>query len=147
MFIIIFDCHSGLLARRFSGIYTVCMYSIVRQLRKNGVRRHDRDFASDPGASGMLNLIYLGAHPRLSIERWGDQSQANSLLPSLFDAHCVSWQGMLMLWRGYQREHDKAPTYLQEWHVTLLKERPERGDVGDFMTMSGVGAVSRAGKI
>ena len=122
------------------------MYSIVRQLRKNGLRRHDRDFGNDPGVNGMLNLIYLGTHLRLSVERWGDHSQENTLLPSLFDAQCVSWHGMLMLWRGYQRIHENAPTYLQEWHITLIKERPERGDVGEFIVAHSGGGVSRVGK-
>lgn len=94
----------------------------------------------------MLTLIYLGTHTRLSVERWGDNSQENKLLPCLYDAYCASWRGELMLWRGYQRDHEKASTYLQEWHITILKPRPERGDVGDFMITGGGGGVTRTGK-
>jgi len=123
------------------------MYSIVRQLRKNGIRRPDRDFNNDPGVAGMIVLICHGSHSRLSLERWGDNSPGNTLLPNLYDAYCVTWMDATSLWRGYQRDHEKAPTFLQEWHVTILKERPEPGDVGDFMVTHTGGGASRVGKI
>ena len=103
------------------------MYSNVKQLRYNGLRRPDQEFNNDPGANGRIQVVRVGGYVRISVERWGDHSPRSKLLPPLYDAYCEGWDGDLMRWCGYQRADDKSPTYLQVWIVRILGQRPPSG--------------------
>ncbi|WP_154668313.1 hypothetical protein [Pseudoduganella violaceinigra] len=103
------------------------MHSNVRQLRLNGISRSDREFGNDPGINGCIQMVRVGAHIRIGLERWGDHSPHAKLLPPLYDAYCDTWNGDSMRWCGYQRADDRSPTYLQVWVVRILGERPPRG--------------------
>lgn len=113
------------LARGLGWEYTVCMYSNIRQLRRNGIRL-DRDSDIGPGVFGVIELVHSNGFCRLIAMEWGNHSPNNRLLPDLWDVKCQNFQGSGQRWLGYQREHDKAPTYVQEWLITFISERPPR---------------------
>lgn len=74
----------------------------------------------------MVQLSQGDGFFRLSAMEWGNNSPNNRLLPDLWDVKCHNFQGHMMRWIGYQREHDNAPTYLQEWLITFISEYPPR---------------------
>jgi len=47
----------------------------------------------------------------------------------LYGAACKNFQGNILRFEGFQREHEHAPTYFQEWLVTIIGERPPRGEI------------------
>ena len=104
------------------------MYSNIKQLRRNGVR-FKRDGEAGPGVFGTLELVHHNGYPCLKAKRWGDASQDNQLMPPLYGATCKNFQGNILRFEGFQREHENAPTYFQEWLVTILGERPPGGEI------------------
>jgi hypothetical protein len=102
------------------------MYSTIKQIRHHGVRRPDREIFSDAGVSGVLTLASVAGHYVLSVHALGDDSHQVPLIPKLYDAVLVSLHGSGMLFRGFQRAGGPAaPTYAQEWTVTICAEAPE----------------------
>lgn len=93
----------------------------LKQLRQRGVRRSERELASDEGIACVMTLAQVGGSLVLKVHADGDDSQMAPLVPVLFDAVCVSVHGGRMIWRGHQRhgaaDDKSAPTYLQEWSV------------------------------
>lgn len=94
----------------------------VRELRRGGVRRGDHDLAKDEGVAGDLTFSAVGNYTQLKLANTGDTHMV-PLIPVLYDAQCVGISGRIMIWRGYQREgsaeNKNAPTFLQEWSVTV----------------------------
>lgn len=97
------------------------MNVIIRELRERGAKRADRAIQSDQGVAGVLTLSIVASYYELKVFGRDDMSFRVPLVPSLFDAKCVSLEGRGMIWRGYQRvgrpDDKAAPTYLQEWAV------------------------------
>lgn len=106
------------------------MYSKVIQVRNRGVRRSERDIANDAGACGAIMLVRSGAHIRMDLQAWGVTNQSGKLLPSLWDARCITWQSGKMIWQGFQQDPSSnsqaAAAYFQEWRVELLGEYPKK---------------------
>jgi hypothetical protein len=109
------------------------MYSNIKQLRQRGVRRSDREIGSDPGIFGAVTLVSCAGHLVLSVHAWGDSSHRAPLIPLLYDAVLVSMHTNRMLFRGFQRvgrpDDKTAPTYAQEWTVTLVSEYPPESEL------------------
>lgn len=103
----------------------VRLYSNIKQLRRNGVRLK-RDADIGPGVFGVVQLCESGGYFRLVAMEWGNSSPDNRLLPDVWDVRCHNFQGKLMRWIGFQREHENAPTYFQEWLVPFISEYPPR---------------------
>lgn len=105
--------------------YTVCMYSNIKQLRRYGVRL-ERESDIGPGVFGVVELVHSNCFIRLTATEWGNNSPSNRLLADLWDVKCHNLQGNTMRWIGYQREHQNAPTYFQEWLITFISEYPPK---------------------
>lgn len=93
----------------------------VKPLRVKGVRKHDREIASEAGIAGVLSLALVGPSYELKLHASNDGSSREAILPILYDARLVSMHGDKMLFKGIERagEPDKAQ-YLQEWSVMVL---------------------------
>lgn len=106
------------------------MYSKVIQVRHRGVRRSERDLANDPGVFGAVTLVGHGMHLRMEISAWGVSNRDGLLLPTLWDARCITWHSGRMIWQGFQHasltSSPEAAAYFQEWRVELLGEYPEK---------------------
>ena len=105
------------------------MYSNVKQLRHNGVRFR-RDGEAGPGVNGAVQLVYHNGYACLQVLQWGNPNADGKLLPDLYNAVCRNFHGGGMRWEGYQRAHDKAPAYFQDWLITFVSERPPREALG-----------------
>ncbi len=101
------------------------MYSNIKQLRRGGVR-WARDSDIGPGVFGVIQLVHSNGFIRLIATEWGNNSPNNRLLPDLWDVKCHNLHGNVMRWVGYQREHENAPTYFQEWLITFISEYPPK---------------------
>jgi len=55
------------------------------------------------------------SHPRLSLEVWGDHSHDNKLLPSLYDAYCVTWMDATSLWLATSETMTRRQLDLGRW--------------------------------
>lgn len=108
------------------------MYSKVIQVRNRGVRRSERDIANDPGVFGAITLFGHGMHLRMEITAWGVNNTSGHLLPTLWDARCITWHSGKMIWQGFQQaslnNSQEAAAYFQEWRVELLGEYPKKHD-------------------
>lgn len=92
--------------------------------------RLKRDSDIGPGVFGVVELVHSNGFIRLVATEWGNHSPNNRLLPDLWDVKCHNLQGNGMRWVGYQREHENAPTYFQEWLITFISEYPPRDVLG-----------------
>lgn len=101
------------------------MYSNIKQLRRNGVRL-TRDSDIGPGVYGVVQLIHSNGFTRLVATEWGNNSPNNKLLPDLWDVKCHNFQGSGQRWIGFQKDHEKGPTFFQEWLITFISEYPSR---------------------
>ena len=99
------------------------MYSNVRQLRRNGMR-FKRDGEAGAGVNGAVSLVHFNGYPCLQVHEWGNPNPDGKLLPPLVSAVCKNFQGNVMRFEGFQREHENAPAYFQEWLITIISDRP-----------------------
>ena len=102
------------------------MYSIVKCLRQNGIRRPDREIQADEGTVGHLSLVNCGAHYELKLHGAGDDAVKAPIVPILYNAVAVTMMGNRMLWSGDERESPdpRGRTVKQEWSVMLAVEAP-----------------------
>jgi homogentisate 1,2-dioxygenase len=96
------------------------MYSKVKILRTNGVRRSDREIAADAWHEGAVTMHQAGTGCQLQLSSV-DGSVQTSVIPVLYDARLVTMHSNKMLFHGIQRagERDDAQ-YFQEWSVMVL---------------------------
>jgi hypothetical protein len=73
---------------------------------------------------GAVELVHHNGYACLKAKRWGDPGQDNRLLPDLYSAVCQNFRGDIMRWEGFQREHENAPAYVQEWLITFVAKHP-----------------------
>ncbi|MBW3498891.1 hypothetical protein [Janthinobacterium sp. NKUCC08_JDC] len=103
------------------------MYSNVKQVRRRGVRKSERDLANEPGVFGEITLFRVGGYPVLQVHAPGGFADGKDLYPCLHEAVCTGMRDCFLVWRGWQREgnqEDKnGPTYLQEWRVEIISMR------------------------
>lgn len=95
------------------------MYSVVKRLRSRGIRKHDRDIQTDPGAAGDLTLAMSGDGAKLKLSS-DDGSRQEPIIPVLTDARLVTMHSDKMLFRGVERGEDGAE-YVQEWSVMVTQ--------------------------
>lgn len=105
--------------------YTVCMYSNIKQLRRNGIR-FKREGEAGLGVFGEVMLVHHNGYPCLKAQRFGDASQDSQILAPLHRAVCVNFQRNILRFEGFQVEKEGAPAYVQEWLITIISDRPPR---------------------
>lgn len=93
------------------------MYSLVKVLRTQGRRRHDREILSATPAEGDLTLTICGGFPELKLCA-PNALPATPLIPSLLEARVITMLGNKMLFRGIEREPSGAE-HIQEWSVQI----------------------------
>jgi hypothetical protein len=107
--------------------YTVWMYSIIKQLRRAGVRRSLREIQSDPGLHGHLTVVSVAGMRLLNVHAAGDQSHQRPLCAFLYEPVLVSMHGARMLFVGYERAGNQndplAQTHMQEWSVEVIERQ------------------------
>ena len=96
------------------------MYSKIIQLRKCGVRRSDYDLDRDKGIFGCITTCDIAGTVQMDMIAWGDDAVRTKLLATLNAPVLVSMNRDIMRFRGYQRESKTAPTYLQDWVITII---------------------------
>lgn len=100
------------------------MYSIIKQLRQNGARRHLREIQSDPGLRGHLTVVLVNGQRKLKLHAYGDDSQQKPLCALLFEPVLVSMHGARMLFAGFERAGEQndplSKTFMQEWSVEVM---------------------------
>jgi hypothetical protein len=94
------------------------MHSIVKRLRTRGIRKHDREIQSEPGATGDLTLSICGGAPEARLARH-DDSRQEPIIPVLMDAKLVTMHSDKMLFRGVERGEGGAE-FVQEWSVMVM---------------------------
>jgi hypothetical protein len=109
------------------------MYSKITQLRQRGSRRPSREINDDAGVLGAVTLHGSGMHLCMQLSEWGVNNGSGLLLPTLWDARCVSWHSGLMVWHGYQAARMDSQkgdaVYFQEWRVEVLGMAPDSADI------------------
>ena len=65
--------------------YTVRMYSIVKRLRKRGLRKHVNNIQTDQGSIGDFTLVLCGDGAELKLSS-DEGSRQEPIIPVLFDA-------------------------------------------------------------
>lgn len=101
------------------------MYSIVKESRRSGRLKSERDLANEPGHTGNLTMYRVGGHFVASLQEDGNSRPDGRLIPDLFEAVLVGLGGERMTLRGYQRPggEESSPVYLQEWRVQVIPSR------------------------
>lgn len=109
------------------------MYSKIIQLRQRGARRPSREIGDDAGVLGAVTLHGSGIHLCMQVSAWGVNNGSGLLLPTLWDARCVSWHNGLMVWHGYQAARTDSQkgdaVYFQEWRVEVLGMQPDQAEI------------------
>ena len=104
------------------------MYSNIKQVRRRGVRKSERDLANEPGVFGEITLFRIDGYPVLQVHASGGFADGQDLYPRLHEAVCTGMRDCFLVWRGWQREGNQddknGPTYLQEWRVEVIAMRP-----------------------
>lgn len=93
------------------------MKAHVKILRRDGVRKSERDIGSDPGTHGVMTMVRIGERTELKLAAPSD-SQMKPLIPELYHARLVTMHGNRMLFQGLTapREEGGLP---QEWAVEI----------------------------
>lgn len=99
------------------------MYSIVKERRRLGRPKSERDLANEAGYTGDLTVYRVGGHFVASLQEPGNSRPDGKLLPPLYEACLVGLGGERMTLRGFQRpsSDESSPAYLQEWGVEILR--------------------------
>ncbi|WP_245191863.1 hypothetical protein [Herbaspirillum sp. 3R-11] len=114
------------------------MYSIIRQLRHEGIRRTEAEVAADAGFAGIVTMSMAGTTRQmtLSAPEGADNAEGATvlLLSPLYEPQLLSMHADGMIVRGWQRvlrvsnertgNNTPGATYLQEWVLTLVAQRP-----------------------
>ena len=104
------------------------MYSNIKQVRRRGVRKAERDLANELGVFGELTLFRIDGYLVLQVHASGGFADGRDLYPRLYEAVCTGMRDCFFVWRGWQREDNQedknGPTYLQEWRVEVIAMRP-----------------------
>ncbi len=114
------------------------MYSIIRQLRHEGIRRPDVEVAADAGFAGVVTMSMAGTTRQMTLSapetaQGVENAEGRSvlLLSPLYEPQLLSMHADGMIVRGWQRvlndrtgKNTPGATYLQEWVLTLVVQRP-----------------------
>ena len=93
------------------------MYSKVKQLRRRGQKRDEREYLAAEPVVGDLTLTGCAGAYELNVAAW-DDSSAKPLIPRLRDARLITMHGNKMLFVGIER--DGAVGFEQEWAVQVI---------------------------
>jgi hypothetical protein len=111
------------------------MYSIIRQLRHEGIRRTEAEVAADAGFAGIVTMSMAGTTRQMTLSAPETAEGTPVLLLSpLYEPQLLSMHADGMIVRGWQRvlratnertgNNTPGATYLQEWVLTLAAQRP-----------------------
>jgi len=108
------------------------MYSIIRQLRHEGIRRTEAEVAADTGFAGIVTMSMAGTTRQMTLSAPETAEGTPVLLLSpLYEPQLLSMHADGMIVRGWQRvlndrtgKNTPGATYLQEWVLTLVAQRP-----------------------
>jgi hypothetical protein len=114
------------------------MYSIIRQLRHEGIRRTEAEVAADAGFAGIVTMSMAGTTRQMTLSAPettdGVEGTTVLLLSPLYEPQLLSMHADGMIVRGWQRvlsvpndrtgKNTPGATYLQEWVLTLVAQRP-----------------------
>jgi len=114
------------------------MYSIIRQLRHDGIRRTEAEVAADAGFAGIVTMSMAGTTRQMTLSAPEGAENADGatvlLLSPLYEPQLLSMHADGMIVRGWQRvlgvpndrtgKNTPGATYLQEWVLTLVAQRP-----------------------
>ena len=111
------------------------MYSIIRQLRHEGIRRTEAEVAADAGFAGIVTMSMAGTTRQMTLSApetaEGTEGTTVLLLSPLYEPQLLSMHADGMIVRGWQRvlndrtgKNTPGATYLQEWVLTLVAQRP-----------------------
>jgi len=116
------------------------MYSIIRQLRHEGIRRTEAEVAADAGFAGIVTMSMAGTTRQMTLSAPdtdiaggvdGAEGRPVLLLSPLYEPQLLSMHADGMIVRGWQRvlndrtgKNTPGATYLQEWVLTLVAQRP-----------------------
>lgn len=113
------------------------MYSIIRQLRHEGIRRTEAEVAADAGFAGIVTMSMAGTTRQMTLSApdpdraEGAEGRPVLLLSPLYEPQLLSMHADGMIVRGWQRvlndrtgKNTPGATYLQEWVLTLVAQRP-----------------------
>lgn len=93
------------------------MYSIIKQLRYRGHRKHERDILSAQPVEGDLTMVMVSGVQELKLSKQND-STGTPIVPILYDARLTTMHGNKVLFRGIERGLDGAE-HVQEWSVQV----------------------------
>ncbi|MGZ9713884.1 hypothetical protein ACXX82_24105 [Glaciimonas sp. GNP009] len=88
------------------------------------MRRSDYDLNRDEGIFGCITTCDIAGTVQMDVIAWGDDALRTNLVATLNAPVLVAMNGDVMRFRGYQRENKTAPTYLQNWVITIIGMRP-----------------------
>ena len=94
------------------------MYSKVKQLRRRGQKRDEREFLAADPFEGNVTMTACGGSYELNIAAWNDSS-AKPLIPPLRDAKLITMHGNKMLFTGIERDGNGVG-FEQEWAVQII---------------------------
>jgi len=93
------------------------MYSKVKQLRRRGQKRDEREYLAAGPIEGDVTMTACAGIYQLNVAAW-DDSTAKPLIPPLRDAKLITMHGNKMLFSGIER--DGAVGFEQEWAVQVI---------------------------
>ena len=84
------------------------------------MRRSDYDLNRDGGIFGCIATCDIAGIVQMDVSAWGDDAVRTKLIATLNAPVLVSMNRDILRFRGYQRESKTAPTYLQDWVITII---------------------------
>lgn len=102
------------------------MLTLVKRLRTEGRRRHQRDINSDPGALGELRQHQVPTGPKgleySVLKLVSNGAKCANIIPPLYESTLLIVDSEHFSLRGFERlgEGADAFTVLQEWHCTTV---------------------------
>lgn len=94
------------------------MYSKVKQLRRRGQKRDEREYLAAEPCEGDLTMVACAGGYELNISAW-DDSAGKPLIPPLHDARLITMHGNKMLFAGIERDGNGVG-FEQEWAVQVV---------------------------